>query len=165
MEKYFIDIEYYLTGGTSEEIFILKDGYEKEVLDYFIENYPAENYASSEFEKVFNMVTNAEASKRLLAINVIGIVIISIITILINKKKLKINKNKAVSIDNFYCRKNYTLGLYRKVNYCEYCICAVMAGFIIQIFYNEIFIYSLVSLILGAILQLLQFAGKKNEYL
>lgn len=163
LEKYYIENEYYLTNGSSDEIFIIKKGYEGVVLDYLVKNYPAENYASDKFENVFMAVINAKADRLLMIISVVGTLIIIVINIVINRSKRKIYINKAISIDNYHCRKNYTLNMYRKIDYMTYCVCAVLIGISVCFKFNEIFKYCILSLVSGAIILLVQFVGVKHE--
>ena len=128
-----------------------------------MKNYPAENYTSDKFENVFMAVINAKADRLLMIISVVGTLIIIVINIVINRSKRKIYSNKAISIDNYHCRKNYTLNMYRKIDYMTYCVCAVLIGISVCFKFNEIFKYCILSLVSGAIILLVQFVGVKHE--
>ncbi len=162
--EYLVENDYYLSNGSTDEIIITKKGKEKEVLDYLIKNYPAENYSSYEFEKVFNNVTNKKADKILLIVNIIGIIVINIIIIAINFARIKINRRKALSIDNFYCKKHYLLNIYRILNCCQYGLLTTVVAIGLVLYGGEVFKYCYIFLLISIMFQFVQFVGKRNEY-
>ncbi len=164
IEAYLVEVDYFIKNGTVDEIFIVKEGYEKDTLNYLIENYPAENYISYEFQKTHSNAINDEASRNLYIINVVMILILGMLIIFMDRQKLKIYNNKSQSIDNYYCKVNFTKTIYKKVNFMVYTICTCMTLVIVCIGYNEIFEYCCIGLVIGEVVQLVKLAmGRKSN--
>lgn len=160
LKQYLLDNEYYLTDGTSEEIFLLKKGCEKNMLDYLVKNYPAENYASYQFERVFNKSLNAKGIRTIILIDVVMAFIISVLILAINRKYLKTSIIKATSIDNYYCKKDLTIRMYTNINYAVLVLFSIIAIIFALILYSQIVRYCIICLLLCVIIQSIQLRWK-----
>ena len=163
LNNFFVEKDYFLTEGTSEEIFIVKKGYEKEILNSLIKKYPAENYASHEFEKVFTKSTNEKAARQLYLFNVFAGTLLTSLVLIFNWKRHKISKNKIVSIDNFYCKNSKTLKVYREVDCFQYLISSFVVILSVTIFQKVLISYVLVALGIGMIIQVIKLLGWNHK--
>ncbi|MDY9926071.1 ABC transporter permease [Methanosarcina sp.] len=73
----------------ANEIFIYTaDGSEKSVLDKLFQEYPAENYISSEYVSVWKKTFNGSVLRKIIIINSIVVTLLGIILLLLNKKPI-----------------------------------------------------------------------------
>ena len=71
----------------ANEIFIFTaDGSEKAVLDKLLQEYPAENYISSEYVSVWKKTFNGSVLRKIIVIDSIFIVLLGVLLVLLNKK-------------------------------------------------------------------------------
>lgn len=73
----------------ANEIFIFSaDGSEKSVLDKLFQEYPAENYISSQYVSVWKKTFNESVLRKIIVINSIVVAFLGVILLLLNKKPI-----------------------------------------------------------------------------
>jgi hypothetical protein len=71
----------------ANEIFIFTaDGSEKSVLDKLFQEYPAENYISSQYVSVWKKTFNESVLRKIIVVNSIVVALLGVILLLLNKK-------------------------------------------------------------------------------
>lgn len=117
---YAIEHEFIFPDGLLNTIIYLNEGYENEVLEFLITNYPAEHYASSEFILVWEYLFNQEAMTGVILRN-LALVLLPTIFIFFFDKKLYINNyNRIKDYQNYYLSKkkvNVSFTIYYLIKY------------------------------------------------
>lgn len=104
-KSYLEETGYYLSAETDNLYLFTDQNYEEAVLDYLMQTYPADNYVSNTYSKIWVRAYNAPVICMFVIINGILFLIISGLLFSLNKQMIGLQMNKLMDYENFYLKK------------------------------------------------------------
>jgi len=112
LSKYMEAKEYFETEVISSFFIKTKENKEKEVLDYLMKNYSANNFLSNSYSKILARVYNQKILVDYFIKTNILVILFSVIIFFINKSAIKINLKIIDNFDNYYITNNKIKHIY-----------------------------------------------------
>lgn len=100
-------------GKINEMVIVTNDDYEREIVNYVLENYPATYITSNYIDGIWIRNYNNSIFTKFLIIDVIISVIMATVFFLINKKTISYNRKLIVEFENYYIDRKHIKTLYR----------------------------------------------------
>lgn len=121
--------EYYLSDETEGLYVYVEEGYEEKILDYLISRYPADNYSSDTFSKVWVKAYNTPFLMKCALINIVLSLMLSVVIFEMNKQGIKLQMQKIFDYENYYINS----GNIRKLFFVSYLVEIVVLACIIEL--------------------------------
>lgn len=126
IKRYKEEEDYVMTDGLFNTIIYTKKNSELSVLNRLLMKYPAENYISHEFERVYREYINRRGFLIILSLNLLFSLISCAFFINVLRRAVQIKMPQALSFDNYYCESGRTSRLFHRVSFWQYLVCFML---------------------------------------
>lgn len=133
--------DFYITDASQNVIVYTKQGKEEKVLNELLQNYPAENYISYEFQKNYKDFINTRGTLVLYGFCILYSLIMTIFTFFMFRRIVKLNMVKIEAFNNYYCDKTRMLRLVKRCLALGYIVCFVVGAVFTAVNFGAIFRY------------------------